>query len=137
MRFARPFTTTSVLKKLNSLFLFSLTKRVLLPALGFWPIIWPLSSSSPYQTIHFGYYTDLYVPFSIHPVTECKHLLAFILTWICYFGREEMTYIPYSSFNGQSLRPVNSQHGWGYWEIDFISLLSDFILSSRSEFVTV
>ncbi len=33
-----------------------------------------------------------------HPVTECKHLLAFILTWICYFGREELTYIPYSSF---------------------------------------
>ena len=28
---------------------------------------------------------------SIHPVTECKHLLAFILTWICYFGREELT----------------------------------------------
>ncbi len=34
---------------------------------------------------------------------ECKHLLAFILTRICYFGREELTYIPYSSFNGQSL----------------------------------
>ena len=51
-----------------------------------------------------------------HPITECKHLLASILTWICYFGREELTYIPYSfnsrpkltyipysSFNGQSL----------------------------------
>ena len=44
-----------------------------------------------------------YTPFFIHPVTECKHLLAFILTRICYFGREELTYIPYSSFNGQSL----------------------------------
>ena len=44
-----------------------------------------------------------YTPFFIHPVTECKHLLAFILIWICYFGREELTYIPYSSFNGQSL----------------------------------
>ena len=32
-----------------------------------------------------------------------QHLLAFILTWICYFGREELTYIPYSSFNGQFL----------------------------------
>ena len=38
-----------------------------------------------------------------HPVTECKHLLAFILTWIYYFGREELTYIPYSSFNGMPL----------------------------------
>ena len=27
------------------------------------------------------------------PVTECKNLLAFILAWICYFGREELTYI--------------------------------------------
>ena len=44
-----------------------------------------------------------YIPFFIHPVTECKHLLAFILTRICYFGCEELTYISYSSFNGQSL----------------------------------
>ena len=44
-----------------------------------------------------------YTPFFIHPVTECKHLLAFILTWICYFGRKELTYGPYPSFNGQSL----------------------------------
>ena len=44
-----------------------------------------------------------YIPFFIHPVTECKHLLAFMLTWICYFGREELTYSPYSSFNGKSL----------------------------------
>ena len=44
-----------------------------------------------------------YIPFFIHPVTECKHLLAVILTQICYFGREELAYIPYSSFNRQSL----------------------------------
>ena len=44
-----------------------------------------------------------YIPFFIHPVTECKHLLAFILTRVCYFSREESTYIPYSFFNGQSL----------------------------------
>ena len=44
-----------------------------------------------------------YIPFFIHPVTECKHLLAFILTRICNFSSEELTYIPYSSFNGQSL----------------------------------
>ena len=36
-----------------------------------------------------------YIPFFIHPVTECKHLLAFILTQICYFGSEELTYILY------------------------------------------
>ena len=44
-----------------------------------------------------------YTHFFIHPVTECKHLLAFILTRICYFGREELTYIPNSSSNGQSV----------------------------------
>ena len=38
-----------------------------------------------------------------HPVTECKHLLALILTWICYFGCKELTYIPIPLFNGQSL----------------------------------
>ena len=48
------------------------------------------------QAIRLDYYL-------FHPVTECKHLLAFILTWICYFGREELTYIPISLFNGQSL----------------------------------
>ena len=42
--------------------------------------------------------TSQHVPFFIHLVTECKHLLAFILTWICYFGREELAYISYSSF---------------------------------------
>ena len=40
--------------------------------------------------------------FSNHPVTECKHLLAFILTWICY-GHQELTYIPIPLFNSQSL----------------------------------
>ena len=31
--------------------------------------------------------------FFFPPVTECKHLLAFILTWICYFSSEDLTYI--------------------------------------------
>ena len=43
------------------------------------------------------------VYYLFHPVTECKHLLAFILTWICCFDREELTYIPIPLFNGQSL----------------------------------
>ena len=42
-------------------------------------------------------------PFFIHSATECKHLLAFILTWICYFGREELTYITIPLFSGQPL----------------------------------
>ena len=42
------------------------------------------------------------------PVTECKHLLAFILTWICYFGREELTYSPIPLFKGQSSAAVSS-----------------------------
>ena len=36
---------------------------------------------------------------------------------------EELTYIPNSSFNGQSLMSVNSNTK-GYWEIDHTSLLS-------------
>ena len=42
------------------------------------------------------------------PVTECKHLLAFILTWICYFGREELTYIPIPLLTVSLWRPANS-----------------------------
>ena len=64
-----------------------------------------------------------YIPFFIHPVTECQHLLAFILTRISYFGREELTYIPYSSFNGQSLVACKFKHG-GVGEIPYISPLS-------------
>ena len=123
MRFARPFTTTSVLK---SEFFFSISseKRLLLPALGCWPIIWPISSSSPGYTIHSDYYTDLYVPFSIHPVgdMECRYF-DLHSNWIRYFGREELTYITYSSFNGQSLSPVNLNTE-GQWEIDLPSLPS-------------
>ena len=77
--------------KLNSLYLFPLTKKVLLPL------------PSPCQAIHSNCYLYPVYPFFIHLVTECKHLLAFILTRICYFGCEELTYIPYSSFNGESL----------------------------------
>ena len=56
-------------KNWNSFSLFPLMKRALLPALGFWPIIWPLSSSStsPCHAIHSGYYTDLCIPFSVQP----------------------------------------------------------------------
>ena len=56
-------------KKWNSLSLVPLTKRVLLPVLRLWPIIWLLSSSStsPCHAIHSGYYNDLYIPFSVQP----------------------------------------------------------------------
>ena len=64
--------------------------------LGFWPIISLLSSSFPCQSILSDHYL-------FHPVTEWKHLLAFILTWICYMGREELTYITISLFSGQPL----------------------------------
>ena len=106
-----PLTAISVLK-LNSLFLFPLTKRVLLPALGFWPIIWPLSSSSPCQAIRSGYYTDFCM--SPFPSTRLQSVssswLSFWPGFVASFNRqaEELTYIRYSSFKGQSLRPVNS-----------------------------
>ena len=67
-----------------SLPLFPQTEEGATSALGFWPIISPLSSSFPCQAILQDYYL-------FHPVTECRHLLAFILTWIYYFGREELT----------------------------------------------
>ena len=54
------------------------------------------------QAIHSDYYMSLY-PLLYPSGHRMQHFLAFILTWICYFGREELTYIPYSSFNGQSL----------------------------------
>ena len=79
-------------------------RKKLLPFLGFWPIIRPLSSSFALSSDSFGLlYWPLYIPFFIHPVREGKHLLAFILTWICYFVCEELTYSSYYSFNGQSL----------------------------------
>ena len=96
-------TSTAVLK-LNSFFPISADEKGATSVfLGFWPIIRPLSLPSPSQAIHSDYYLYPVYHFFIHPVTECKHLLAFILTPICYVGREELTYIPYSSFNGQSL----------------------------------
>ena len=57
---------------------------------------------SPCQAIHSDYYMSLY-PLLCPSGHRMQHPLAFFLTWICYFGREELTYIPYSSFNGQSL----------------------------------
>ena len=44
-----------------------------------------------------------YTSFFIHPVTECKHLLASILTWICYFGCEGLAYITIPLFSSQPL----------------------------------
>ena len=121
IRSARPLTATSVLKNWNSFSPFPLTKRALLPALGFWPIIWPLSSpfTSPCHAIHSGNDTDLCILFSVQLVTECRQLLAFILTWIRYFVQQAGRGVDlhsYSSFNGQSLGPVNSNtEGWGNW----------------------
>ena len=100
------------LSEKKSFFQFSLTKRTSFSALGLWPIIWLLSysSPSPYHAIHSSYYNDLYIPFSVQPVTECRQPLAFILTWIRYFVQQAGRGVDlhsYSSFNGQSLGPVN------------------------------
>ena len=100
-------------KNWNSFSLFPLTKRALLPALGFWPIIWPLSSSSTSSchAIDSGYNTDLCIPFSFHPFTECRQVLALILTWIRYFVQQADRGVDlhsYSSFKGHSLGPVHS-----------------------------
>ena len=100
---------------------------MLLPTLGVWPIIWPLSSSSPCQAIHSDYYTDLYVPFSIQAVTECKQLLVFILTWIPNFLQQACREVDPTFLipllNGQSLGPVNSNTE-GVGEISYFSPLS-------------
>ena len=114
-------TLTAVLKLF---FLFPLRKRVLLPCLGFQPIIRPLSPSFTLTGDFFGLlYWPQYIPFFIHRVTECKHLLAFILTWICYFGREELNYSSYSSFNSQSLAACLFKQG-SVGEISYFSPLS-------------
>ena len=65
------------------------------------PLISLLSSSFPCQSILYDHYL-------FHPVTECKHLLAFILTWIFYVGRGELTYITIPLFSGGLWRPANS-----------------------------
>ncbi len=44
-----------------------------------------------------------YIPFFIHPVRECKHVLALILSQICEIGCQELNYLTYSSLNSQSL----------------------------------
>ena len=111
IRSARPFTATSVLKTENSLSLFPLTKRALLPALGFWPIIWPLPPHPPIMLFIRATILTSVSPFSVHLVTECRQLLAFILTWIRYFVQQAGRRVDlhsYSSFNGQSFEPANS-----------------------------
>ena len=96
-----------------SLSLVPLTKRVLLPALRLRPIIWRLSSSStPLPCYSFRLLYDLYIPFSVQPVTGCRHPLAFILNWIRYFvqlaGRGVDIHSYSYSSHGQFLGPVNS-----------------------------
>ena len=116
-------TQTAVLK-LISFFLFPLTKKKatsVFRALANHSA--SLSLSLPHPVRRFIQTICPYTPFFIHPVTECKPLLAFILTWICYFGREILTYTPYSSFNGQSLAACQFKHG-GVGEISYFSPLS-------------
>ena len=89
--------------KLISFFLFSLTKKKATSV--FRVLANNLASFFFLHPVRWFIRTTIYpyTPFFIHPVTECKHLLTFILTWICYFGREELTYIPIPLFNSQSL----------------------------------
>ena len=106
-------------KKLNSLFLFPLTKRVLLPALGFWPIIWPLLLHPVMQFIRTTIRTSMSPSLSTRLQSVSSSWLSFWPGFVASFNRqaEELTYIPYSSFNGQSLGPVNSnmEGYWGNW----------------------
>ena len=102
MRFACPFTATSVFKT-DILYSYLLWRkgcyfhfRVLANHLGSFFFLQPVR-----RFVRTTICPN--TPFVIRPVTECKHLLAFILTRICFFGREELTYSPHSSFNGQSL----------------------------------
>ena len=100
-------------KNWNSFSLFPLTKRVLLPTLRLQPVLWFLSSSSTCYAIHSGYYNDLYIPFSVQPTWGYRMQIAWPLfpTWIRYFVQQAgwgVDLHSYSSFNGQSLRPVNS-----------------------------
>ena len=98
-------------QKLNSLSLFPPTKRVLLPALGFWPIIWLLS---PPHLVMLSFRATILTTMSPSPSTRSQSVvgswLSFWPGFVTSFNRqaEELTYIPYSSFNGQSLGPVNS-----------------------------
>ena len=98
----------------------SADKKGATSALGFWPIVRPPSSSC--QAIHSDYYMSLY-PLLYPSGRRVQHLLAFILIWICYFGREELTYIPYSSFNCKSLTACWFKYG-GVGEISYFSPLS-------------
>ena len=95
VRSRRPLTS-----KLISFFLFPLTKK---KATSVFRVI--ANHSASFSFLHpvrrFVRTTICpYTHFFNHPVTECKHLLAFILIWICYFGRKELTYISIPLFNG-------------------------------------
>ena len=96
-------------------------------ALGFWPITWPLSSSSSASRCHAipsGYYGDLCIsPFLS---TNLGLRSSYSLTSIHYFlqqtGRSWPTSL-FPPFNGQSLRPVNSNTE-GVGGISYFSPLS-------------
>ena len=53
----------------------------------------PISADGRRCHFRFRVMANHLASFFFSPVTECKHLLAFILTWICYFGCKELTYI--------------------------------------------
>ena len=85
--------------------------KKLLPFLGFWPIIRPLSPSSPCQAIHSDYYTDLLCPSSLS-------------TRVRLWSTDSLTYILISSFNGQPLGPVNSNtEGWVKFLLSLLSVV--------------
>ena len=122
MRSTRPFTVTSVLKTE-----FPLTKkdntsdfRVLANHLTSFFFL-TLSGDS------FGLLSWPLCPI-LYPTRSQSVSSSWLSFWsgfVTSFNRHvgELTYIPYSSLNGQSLRSVNSNTK-GYWEIDLTSLIS-------------
>ena len=110
-------------KNWNSFFLFPLRKRALLPALEFWPTIWPLSSSStsPSHAIHSGYYTDLSIPFSVQLGQSVgSSWLSFWPGFLTSFNRQakELTYIPIPLLTvnlwGLLIQTRRGRRNWSY-----------------------
>ncbi len=69
----------------------------------------PISADEKGCNFRFRILANHLASFFFPPVTECKHLLAFILTWICYFGHEELTYISIPLLTVSLWRPVNKK----------------------------
>ena len=65
--------------------------------------LFPISTYEKGSYFRFRILANHYPFFFLSLVTECKHLLTFILTWIYYLGHEELTYITIPLFNGQPL----------------------------------